>query len=168
MLGATGVRGATGFTGPTGATGNTGATGVTGPTGPGPTIGATVLFNALGTTQSVSAASPITFSQSSLEGVTFNGTTTLTIVTAGFYFFSWQVAPATGHSLPNIFGVVVNGNTTTTSNMSSNDMDGIVAGTAIMNMNFGDTVQLYNLSAQDKNITATQTAASLNIFRIGT
>lgn len=176
-IGVTGVtgKGTAGMTGPadvTGITGSTGASGVigaadtTGPTDPGGVIGGTVVFHAAGRTQSVAASSPIIFSQNTLQGVTFNGSTTLTINTAGFYCFNWRVVLSSEQNSPSIFGIVVNSNTIS-ANMTSSADDDLLAGSAVINMNVGDTVQLYNLSAQAKAVTSTQNAARLNIFRIG-
>ncbi|WP_339266260.1 collagen-like repeat preface domain-containing protein [Paenibacillus sp. FSL W8-0187] len=174
--GTTGAAGATGVTGPTGvagATGGTGPTGVTGPTGPtGPTeantlIGGSVLYASNGVTQNVATNSPVTFSTSILQGVTYNGTTTLTIVTAGFYYFDWQISLENGQTAPNTFGIVVNGNITSTANMNSNSATAEVSGSAVINLSAGNTVGLYNLSPVSKAINAPQTGARISIFRIG-
>lgn len=178
----TGVTGVIGSTGPTGGvevtavirrTGTAGAAGASevtdaaGSTGAGPWVGGAVLYNAAGRTQSVPAMSPIIFSQNELQGVTFNGTTTLAINTAGFYFINWQVALSNQQNSPGIFGIVVNSNTTSPANMASSANDDRVSGSAVINMKVGDTVQLYNLSAQTQTVTSTQTAARLNITRMG-
>ncbi|MBT2760999.1 collagen-like protein [Paenibacillus sp. ISL-20] len=168
--GATGATGAPGVTGATGATGGTGPTGATGPVGPtGSTtlVGGSVIYASNGATENVATNSPITFSTSTLQGVTFNGTTTLTIVTAGFYYFDWQVSLAEGQVAPNTFGIVVNGNTTSTANMNSNSTNAEVSGSAVINLSAGNTVGLYNLSPVSKAINAPQTGARISIFRIG-
>lgn len=175
VTGATGVTGPTGVTGATGVTraiGLTGATGATGPVGPsGPTgsttlVGGSVIYASNGTTQNVTSNSPVTFSSNTLQGVTFNGTTTLTIVTAGFYYFDWQVSIANGQAAPNTFGIVVNGIATNTANMNSNSTNAEVLGSAVINLSAGNTVGLYNLSPVAKSITAPQTGARITIFRI--
>jgi hypothetical protein len=130
-------------------------------------VGGSVIYASNGATQNVATNSPITFSTSTLQGVTFNGTTTLTIVTAGFYYFDWQVSIANGQTAPNTFGIVVNGNTTNTANMNSNSTNAEVSGSAVINLSAGNTVELYNLSPVTKSITAPQTAARISIFRIG-
>ncbi|MGE7823009.1 collagen-like repeat preface domain-containing protein [Paenibacillus sp. NPDC093718] len=176
VTGATGIAGATGAVGVTGlrgTTGTTGATGATGPVGPtGPTgsttlAGGSVIFASNGTTQNVASNSPVTFSSNTLQGVTFNGTTTLTIVTAGFYYFDWQISLENGQTAPNTFGIVINGNTTSTANMNSNSTTAEVSGSAVINLSAGNTVGLYNLSPVSKAINAPQTAARISIFRIG-
>lgn len=171
--GATGSTGATGVTGETGVAGVTGATGATGPVDPtGPTgfttlVGGSVMYVSNGTTQNVAANSPVTFSSNTLQGVTFNGSTTLTIMTAGFYYFDWQISLQTGSTAPNTFGIVVNGNTTNTANMNSYSTNAEVSGSAVINLSAGNTVGLYNLSPVSKAINAPQTAARISIFRIG-
>jgi len=126
-----------------------------------------VIYASNGVAQNVATNSPVAFSTSTLQGVTFNGTTTLTIVTAGFYYFDWQISVETGSSAPNTFGIVVNGNTTNTANMNSNSANAEVSGSAVINLSAGNTVGLYNLSPVSKSITAPQTAARISIFRIG-
>lgn len=178
VTGATGATGAARAIGPTGSTGPTGpmvVTGLAGASGPaGPTVptgpvlvGGSVIYASNGTAQKVATDSPVTFSTSTLQGVTFNGTTTLTIVTAGFYYFDWQISLETGSTAPNTFGIVVNGNTTNTANMNSNSTNAEVSGSAVINLSAGNTVGLYNLSPTTKSITALQTGARISIFRIG-
>ncbi|PJN56180.1 hypothetical protein PAEVO_29030 [Paenibacillus sp. GM2FR] len=178
VTGATGATGAARAIGPTGSTGPTGpmvVTGLAGASGPaGPTVptgpvlvGGSVIYASNGTAQKVATNSPVTFSTSTLQGVTFNGATTLTIVTAGFYYFDWQISLETGSTAPNAFGIVVNGNTTNAANMNSNSTNAEVSGSAVINLSAGNTVGLYNLSPTTKSITALQTGARISIFRIG-
>lgn len=178
VTGATGATGAARVIGPTGSTGPTGpmvVTGLAGASGPaGPTVptgpvlvGGSVIYASNGTAQKVATNSPVTFSTSTLQGVTFNGATTLTIVTAGFYYFDWQISLETGSTAPNAFGIVVNGNTTNAANMNSNSTNAEVSGSAVINLSAGNTVGLYNLSPTTKSITALQTGARISIFRIG-
>ncbi|MGG3279742.1 collagen-like repeat preface domain-containing protein [Paenibacillus solani] len=172
--GDTGLSGATGVTGPIGVIDSLGATGVTGltdSTGPiGPTGSTTLVGGSLtyaGTTQNVNSNAPVTFSSSTLQGVTYNGSTTLTIETAGFYYFDWQVSLGEGQPAPNTFGIVVNGNTASGASMNSNSTNTEVSGLAVINLSAGNTVSLYNLSPVTKSITAPQTAVRISIFRIG-
>lgn len=129
------------------------------------TIGGSLSYNS-GTTQLVTASSPITFNQCTMQGLAFNGTTIVTVVTNGFYYFDWQVSLSADQVPPSTFGIVVNGNHTSSVNMNSSSANAEVAGSAVINLAAGNTVQLYNLSSVSKEINASSTGAKLTIVRI--
>ncbi|WP_460641025.1 hypothetical protein [Lacrimispora brassicae] len=131
-----------------------GPTGPIGPAGISTLIGGTVTYT--GASVPVNTSTPITFTQNTLQGITFvNNTTTLTIVTAGYYYFDWQVSTAIGMTPSNTFGLVINSIVTNTHTMTSNSTGGLCVESDIISLSTGDTIQLYNLSADNKAIAAT-------------
>ena len=168
VIGVTGENGEIGVTGVTddkdeaSEANKTNATGITENK---TTIGGSLFYNS-GTTQLVTASSPISFNQCSLQGLAFNGTTLITIVADGFYYFDWQVSLLAGQVAPSTFGIVVNGSHTSSVNMNSSSANAEVSGSAVINLAAGNTVQLYNLSSVSKEINASSTGAKLTIVRI--
>lgn len=131
------------------------------------TIGGTLLYNSDGVVQTVIPHAPIIFDHSTLHGIAFNGTTTLTIDTAGFYYFDWEVSLEEDQVAPITFGIVIDGNTASTVNMKTNTTNHGVFGSAVINLAIGSTVELYNLSALSKEISALSVGARLSIYKVG-
>ncbi|MEC2126651.1 Gly-Xaa-Xaa repeat protein, partial [Bacillus paranthracis] len=152
--GATGITGPTGATGPSGSTGPTGRTGTTGNTGPSGSTGPTgTLAQAyasltLGVNQTVAANGKVNFSGggTNLNGITFNGSDTLTIQQNGDYMITLNVSPALGSVTPAAFGVGLNNNPTPSTNMVSNVSGGMISSTTIISLTAGTTLSLFNNS----------------------
>lgn len=149
--GATGPSGSTGPTGRTGTTGNTGPTGSTGPsgsTGPTGTLAQAYASLTLGVNQTVAANGKVNFSGggTNLNGITFNGSDTLTIQQNGDYMITLNVSPALGSVTPAAFGVGLNNNPTPSTNMVSNVSGGMISSTTIISLTAGTTLSLFNNS----------------------
>ncbi|WP_170308069.1 Gly-Xaa-Xaa repeat protein [Paenibacillus dakarensis] len=158
------IEGTAGRTGGTGAAGATEETRATRAVADQTTVGGSLLFVSDGVPQTVASGAPIIFNEDSLQGISFNGTTTLTIAEEGFYYLDWQVSLANGQDAPNTFGIVVDGSTAA---MNTNSTIAVVTGSSVINLAAGSTVELNNLSPASKDITAPSAGTRLSIFRIG-
>jgi len=135
----------------------------TGPPGPGlsePVIGGTLLYTGESGTQLVKPQSPVIFTASSVQGVSFNGTDALTITSAGFYYLEWRISLPSGQSVPSAFGIVQDGNTSGTAGLHTSQGKALVSGSAVLNCSVGNTLALYNHSQASVSIKASQLSIS--------
>lgn len=142
------------------------ATGPAGPTGSAgsgvsdPVVGGTVLYTGDGGSQHVMPHSPVAFTASTLQGVSFNGTDSLTIRSAGFYYLEWRISLPPGQTAPSSFGIVIDGNKSGTAGHSSNSGKALVSGSAVLNCSVGNTLALYNRSEAAVTVKASQLSIS--------
>ena len=167
--GATGARGpigpqgATGATGPQGPAGPTGATGATGPIGPqGPAgTGDAIYANLAGTTAVSGAIIPLSFdtaTPTTTMSVTDNA---VNITETGTYlvsFFANGSVPIGDFST----SLYQNGVAVTGESIIISDSSGAGSKTVLVNAVAGDTLSIYNTSAQ----TATLSGASLVVLKL--
>lgn len=135
----------------------------TGPAGSGvsdPVVGGTVLYTGDGGSQHVMPHSPVAFTASTLQGVSFNGTDSLTIRSAGFYYLEWRISLPPGQTAPSSFGIVIDGNKSGTAGLSSNSGKALVSGSAVLNCSVGNTLALYNRSEAAVTVKASQLSIS--------
>lgn len=135
----------------------------TGPPGPGlsePVIGGTLLYTGESGTQLVKPQSPVVFTASTVQGVSFNGTDALTITSAGFYYLEWRISLPSVQSVPSAFGIVQDGNTSGTAGLHTSQGKALVSGSAVLNCSVGNTLALYNHSQASVSIKASQLSIS--------
>lgn len=134
-----------------------------GPAGSGvsdPVVGGTVLYTGDGGSQHVMPHSPVAFTASTLQGVSFNGTDSLTITSAGFYYLEWRISLLPGQATPSSFGIVMDGNMSGTAGLHSNSGKALVSGSAVLNCSVGNTLALYNRSEAAVTVKASQLSIS--------
>ncbi len=139
------------------------ATGPAGSAGSGvsdPMIGGSVLYTGDGGSQHVMPHSPIAFTASTLQGVSFNGTDAVTITSEGFYYLEWRISLPPGQAAPSLFGIVMDGNVSGTAGLHSNSGKALVSGSAVLNCSVGNTLALYNRSEAAVTIKASQLSIS--------
>lgn len=116
--------------------------------------------------QTVKPAMPIHFNQSSLDSISFDGTSALIIPTSGFYYMEWKIILSDEQVDPKAFGVVINGDIVNRSNTKSSVMDNTVAGSIVINLDEGNRVELYNLSSGSKEIGSPSVSTIFTIIKI--
>lgn len=116
--------------------------------------------------QTVMPAMPIHFNQSSLDSISFDGTSALIIPTSGFYYMEWKIILSDDQVDPKAFGVVINGDIVNRSNTKSSAMDNTVAGSIVMNLDDGNRVELYNLSSGSKEIGSPSVSTVFTVIKI--
>lgn len=116
--------------------------------------------------QTVMPAMPIHFNQSSLDSISFDGTSALIIPTSGFYYMEWKIILSDDQVDPKAFGVVINGDIVNRSNTKSSAMDNTVAGSIVMNLDEGNRVELYNLSSGSKEIGSPSVSTIFTVIKI--
>lgn len=175
------IPGPTGPTGPPGPIGPTGATGATGPTGPtGGLVApfASVNSQRIGTIPSDQIIPLTPPGQSTIIGMTYNGTDTLTVDEAGIYYVEGAVFPSSTQSGPVGIRVAINGDITPAigSNIGVNYGTPVgqeVTTSRLVRLNVGDTISLYNVGPFPLTIGGNigsqginSTAARINTFKI--
>ncbi|MFC7679761.1 hypothetical protein [Paenibacillus sp. GCM10028914] len=128
--------------------------------------GGSLLYNSNGVTQTVATIKPIIFNLSTLQGIIFDGVSKLTVITAGFYYFDWQISLDKNQVTPSTFGIVINGNLGSTANLNSSSIHAEVSGSGVISLGEGNTIELYNLSSGTIEVIAPTEAVRFSIFRI--
>ncbi|XLP25838.1 Gly-Xaa-Xaa repeat protein (plasmid) [Bacillus toyonensis] len=96
----------------------------------------------------------VTFSNTQASNnITFNGSDTLTIITAGVYKLEFYISTATGGTAPIVFSFQINGINTNQRAMGvSVTSGGIISNGLIANLTAGNTLQVVNVSATSVSI----------------
>ena len=163
LTGATGPQGPIGLTGATGPQGPVGPTGATGPVGPqGPAGTNDAIYASVGTaTATTGAIIPIVLNTATADTSMTVTDNAVTLSEDGVYLVSFY---ANGSVLTTNFSTSLyqNGTAITNESIVSNDSTGAQSKTILFNGTAGDTLAIYNTSAE----TATYTGASLTVLKL--
>ncbi|WP_422657319.1 hypothetical protein ACK8P5_16330 [Paenibacillus sp. EC2-1] len=130
------------------------------------TVSGSLLYLSGEVSQTVMPAMPIRFNQSSLDNISFDGTSALIIPTSGFYYMEWKIILTDDQVDPKAFGVVINGDIVNRSNTKSSAMASTVSGSIVLNLDEGNRVELYNLSSGSKEIGSPSVSTIFTVIKI--
>ena len=162
-IGPTGATGATGPVGPQGPIGPTGATGATGPVGPqGPAGTGDALYASVNTSTVASGAIiPIEFDTSTIDTTMSVSNNEVVINESGVYLISY-FANGTVETGNFSVGLYENGTLISDQVITLTDSSGAVSKTALIDLDAGDTIALYNTA----DSTLTLLGASITALKL--